>query len=249
MKIYNNIHDAYLGTVEDVLDNYDYVCAPRGMNIYEKLDYTFRVLNPVNEPIITKDLERNRTIATYTQKELDLYKSGSNKVEDFAKASTFWNKISNPDGTINSAYGYLIWNNYSYGADGIDYVGGNYDMQTPWQWCVDCLKSDKDSRQAVLKFNLPNHFWQGNKDMTCTLDGVFLIRNDKLHLSITMRSNDLSKGLVFDAGFFISLIDDMVEELKPTYSGLTKGHYTHHVKSIHIYERDLAMMLKMIGRT
>lgn len=255
MKIYNNIHEAYLGTIKDVLITPDYQCSPRGLSVLEKTDYTFRVLTPVSEPIITADPERNKIIAEYTSKEMALYDSCLNDVEAFAKASKFWEKIANPDGTINSAYGYLIWDKKSQGNP--KFEGGTYNstldpdyrkfLRTPWDWAKQSLVADKDSRQAVMVFALPEHRWVGNKDQVCTLHGNWLIRNDSLNLSIVMRSNDLSKGLVYDLSWFVSLMDRMLEELKPTYPNLVKGTYTHTAHSMHIYERDIIQMKKMVG--
>jgi len=87
----------------------------------------------------------------------------------------------------------------------------------------------------------------GVKDFTCTMYGNFLIRDDKLYLSMFMRSNDLMKGLVYDLFWFISLMDKMIEELKTTYPNLTKGTYTHCANSMHIYEKDGPAILKMLG--
>jgi len=320
MKIYQTTHEAYLATLQDVYFNYEYKASPRGLPIREKTDYMFRVLNPASESIITKDLERNKVIADYTHKEMELYNSCSNRVEDFAKASKFWEKLQNPDGTINSAYGYLIWKNKSHGkpewdmyqfkegdqvvvADGVwdewelahrHSIGFGYllkgtvikthknpgsdevyytiresgldgtfredqlvrefpeqqlqpKIRTPWEYCVQALRADKDTRQAILRFSLPEHFWVGNKDMTCTLNGNFLIRDDKLHLSVVMRSGDMVKGAVYDWVWFCSLMDKMVEELRPNYPNLTKGHYTHMTHSLHIYEKDEKVVRKMLG--
>lgn len=261
-KTFNNIHEAYLGVLKDVYFDPDYKAAPRGLPIREKLDYTFKITNPVAEPIITKDLDRNKTIVSYTAKETELYDSCSNRVEDFAKASKFWNQIANYDGTVNSAYGYLIWKNrshgnphYEVGKFSEDYGPGleaelrkrDNSLRTPWEWSKQCLLADKDTRQAILRFSLPEHQWKGNKDQVCTLSGNFLIREDKLNLTIVMRSNDLVLGLVYDLPWFISLMDKMIDELKPTYPNLTKGTYTHIVHSLHIYERDEEKVLKMIG--
>ncbi len=259
MKTYDDIHKAYIGTIEDVLDNPDYTCAPRGQKIIEKVDYSFKITNPTCEPIVTMDQERNVVIAEYTAKETALYDSCSNLVQDFAKASKFWEKIANPDGTINSAYGYLIWNkksqgNLFYETGMMPYMLPVIDVahsecyRTPWEWAKLSLLKDKDTRQAVMAFALPEHRWAGNKDQVCTLHGNWLIRDDRLNLSIVMRANDLSKGLVYDLSWFVSLMDRMLEELKPTYSDLTKGSYTHTAHSIHIYEKDLPQIKKMIGR-
>jgi thymidylate synthase len=259
LKSYNTIHEAYIETLRDIYYNYDYRSAPRGLPVREKLDYSFRVLHPVAEAIVTNDEARNKVIASYTAKEVDLYNRCANTAAEFATASKFWEKLANPDGTVNSAYGYLIWQNQSHGnpryelapASGEEYtiipaeVG--YGMRTPWQWAKESLIADKDTRQAIVRFSLPEHQWKGNKDQTCTMHGNFLIRDDKLHLSVVMRSNDLVLGLVYDLPWFVSLIDRMVEELKPHYPNLTKGTYTHTVHSLHIYERNEEMVKKMIG--
>jgi thymidylate synthase len=250
MKEYGTIHEAYLGALRDVWYNYQFRSAPRGQPTREVLDYSFRVLNPVDEAIVTNDEARNTTIASYTAKETELYDSCSNSAEDFGKASKFWLKLANPDNTVNSAYGYLIWKNKSHGHPlHAQWCHDKEDqkMRTPWEWALESLKRDKDTRQAILRFSLPEHQWFGNKDQTCTMHGNFLIRDDKLHLSVVMRSNDLMKGLVYDMPWFVSLIDRMVEELKSTYPNLTKGTYTHTVHSMHIYERDEEAILKMIG--
>lgn len=252
MNKYKDIHEAYLRTLEDIYFNPDYRSAPRGLPVREKLDYRFTIENPVAEPIRTMDLERNKVIADYTTKEVELYNSGTNLVEDFAKASKFWKQIQNPDGkTINSAYGYLIWKNKSHGDPVFECAVNSQQYiayRTPWEWAKMCLQADKDTRQAILRFSLPSHQWKGNKDQTCTLHGNFLIREDKLHLTITMRSNDLWLGLTYDLPWFVSLMDKMVEELKPTYPNLTKGNYTHFVHSLHLYERDEAKIIKALGK-
>ena len=110
---YDNLDQAYREVLHEVWTYPDYNTAPRGLPIREKVDYQFTVLNPTSDAIKTVDEERNKVIADYTAKEVALYDSGSNKVVDFAKASKFWEKLANPDGTINSAYGFLIWKNYS----------------------------------------------------------------------------------------------------------------------------------------
>lgn len=264
---YNSTSEAYLGALRQVYYNYQFKSAPRGQPVREIMDYTFTVVNPGQEPIETHDEERNEIIKSYTAKETALYDSGSNRVEDFAKASKFWEKLANSDGTVNSAYGYLIWKNKSHGnhieeltAAGMKKVpafGGSPEFikakdacyRTPWEWAKQCLVADKDTRQAIMRFSLPQHFYKGVKDFTCTTHANFLIRDDKLYLTVVMRSNDLMLGLVYDLPWFVSLMDKMVEELKPNYPNLKKGNYTHIAHSMHIYERDEAKILKMIGES
>ena len=255
MKTYETIHQAYLLTLVDIWEHPQYICAPRGLKIREVVDYSFKIEKPVAESIVTMDLERNQTIESYTAKEVALYNSCTNKVEDFAKASKFWEKIANPDGTVNSAYGYLIWENRSHGNPlyEANQVKGDRKyqqyMRTPWSWCVESLKRDKDTRQAILRFSLPEHFYLGNKDMTCTMHGNFLIRDNKLNFSITMRSQDMVLGAVYDWPWFISLMDMMLKELQTTYPDLEKGSYTHFCHSLHVYERNEEMVRKMLYGT
>ena len=251
--------EAYMQALREVWYKPDFYCAPRGQKIREVMDYSFTVLHPDSIPIVTKDDARNKVIADYTQKEMELYNSCSDKVEDFAKASKFWKQLANPDNSINSAYGYLIWKNKSHGApwfEGSQYTAEQVQdnprimndlFRTPWEWCKQSLIQDKDTRQAVMRFSLPDHFWIGNKDQVCTLHGNWLIRDDKLYLSVVMRSNDLMKGLVYDLSWFCSLMDKMVEELKSFYPDLTKGSYTHTSHSMHIYEKDAHTILSMLG--
>ena len=266
MKTYMHIHQAYLETLADIYFNPDYKSAPRGLPCREKVDYAFRVLDPVSEPILTKDPERNKIIADYTAKEVELYNSCTNSAANFAKASKFWEKLQNPDGTVNSAYGYLIWKNKSHGnsmfekgypkrdPDLLDaFIYPNFSefkddkMRTPWEWAKESLIRDKDTRQAILRFSLPEHAWMGVKDFTCTLNGIFMIRENQLNFSVVMRSNDMWLGLTYDLPWFISLMDKMVEELKPHYPELQKGHYTHFVHSLHLYDRDQEKILKALG--
>lgn len=264
MKIYKTIHEAYLGSLEDVYDNPDSVSAPRGQKVRERFNYQFVVTEPSVECIITKDPERNKIIVEYSQKEFELYESCSTDVQDFGKASKFWLKLANPDGTVNSAYGYLIWKNLSHGSnfEQEQYVmippskegegnvyGTRPKRRTPWQWAKEALIADKDTRQSVMRFSLPEHFWVGNKDFTCTLHGYFQIRDSKLSLTINMRSNDLTLGLVYDLPWFMSLIFKMRDELADVYPDLGIGSYTHYVHNLHVYDRDEEKILKMIGRS
>lgn len=228
--------EAYLCALGDVFFLPEYRSAPRGQAIKETTNYGFTVKRPTSDPIKTFDEERNKVIADYTMKEMALYNSCTNRLEDFEKASSFWRKIANEDGTINSAYGYLIWKKESCP-----------EGMTPWYWAKRSLQVDKDSRQAFVRFSLPIHQYTENKDQVCTMHGNFLIRNNELHLTVVMRSNDLVLGLVYDLPWFCSLLDKMVVELKPTYPDLVKGTYTHIAHSMHIYDRDEDKVRGMLG--
>lgn len=204
------------------------------------LNFIALVHEPQPYPIKTLDDARNLKIEKYTKAEFALYDECVNSAEEFAKHASFWREIANPDGTVNSAYGHLIWKKR------LDpYQGG--ELTTPWEWAYESLRADKDTRQAFVRFSRPEHQWFGNKDQVCTMHGQFMIRENQLHFTIVMRSNDVVKGLVYDMPWFCSLIYRMRNELAPYYPGLQIGVYTHFVHSLHLYERDLPIVYKMLG--
>lgn len=255
--VYQSLSEAYQQVLIDVLDTPQYECAPRGSKIKEILGYEFEVDSPADGiPIVTADGDRNMLITEYTNAEIQLYNSLTTKADDFARASSFWKKIANPDGTINSAYGNLIWGRKVCGNPKFevpDYDETRMDgeaalvMRTPWDWAMLALRQDKDTRQSIIHFNTPDVLWLGNKDVVCTLNAQFFIREDKLHMFVEMRSNDVVLGLVYDCVWFSSLMHRAVSELRGLYPDLTIGRYSHYARSMHIYERHFDTARRMIG--
>lgn len=242
MNSYTTLSAAYQRVLYDLLHWPQYKCQPRGQEIVEITNYQISVRQPTYQlPIVTADRARNEIIARYTSSELSLYESRTRNVEDFAIASSFWRKVANPDGTINSAYGQLIWEREICGN-----AKFNDTIRTPWKWAIQSLINDKDSRQAVVHFNTPDFLWEGNRDVVCTMHGQFLIRNDQLHLRITMRSNDAVKGFVYDVIWFSSLIHQALLELRPFYPYLQLGTYTHDAGSMHLYAKDITVVKEML---
>jgi thymidylate synthase len=206
------------------------------------LNYSFTVRQPAWDPIMTMDDERNKTIEEYTKAEFKLYEAGADQAEDFAKISKFWEKLQNPDGTLNSAYGKLLFHDQSCGNTQFEGV-----MRTPFRWAMQALIADKDSRQAIMKFHKRQHLWVGCKDQVCTIYGIYHIRLDELIFTIRMRSNDVILGLVYDLPYFCLLQHYMLEALKPHYPGLKLGCYHHSADSMHLYEKNVDLAKRIIG--
>ena len=78
--------------------------------------------------------------------------------------------------------------------------------------------------------------------------GIFHIRNNKLFLTINMRSNDAILGTATDIAFFTVLQQQALKHLQVTYPELTLGSYTHIVDSYHIYERHFDLVKDMISK-
>lgn len=250
VRQYNDTSEAYADSLYVLITEPDYIVAPRGLSCYEKVNYQFVVLQPTSKPITTADSERNRKIAKYHSIERELYLAGELRASVWIeKASRFWKRVANPDGTINSNYGYLALYKKSVPSAGT----GQYDMElrTQWEWASRRLREDPDTRQAYLRFSLPEHQWEGNKDQVCTMHMNFLRRSDAVSLDcpgeqlqacVVMRSCDVVRGLVYDMPWFIYLQEKMAAELK-----LSVGPFTYFAHSLHLYERDLETAKKMIG--
>jgi len=216
--------------LHQLLDDPDYITSPRGMKILEISDMIFTIENPMFN--LFKNHERS-VPQKYLAGELRWYFLGDNKLEYINNYSKFWSKLTD-NNIINSAYGYLLFT--------------TRDTQSglnQWQWALQSLLKDKDSRQAIMHFNRPVHQYVGNKDFVCTLNAGFSIRDNKLNMSLMMRSTDIYFGLTFDYPFFSLLHQQMLRHLKFKYKDLQLGEYTHHSISLHAYEKDFEKLRKM----
>lgn len=214
---------AYEELSSKILHNFEHESSPRNYKINEILNFIIQIKNPYSNLFFN---ENRSPSLKYLKDELKLYFSGSNNLEEFGKASKFWLKLSNDDKTINSAYGYLL------------FVKRNIHGTSQWEWSKSSLLKDQDTRQAILHFNDSSHQYEGNLDFPCTLNGNFHIRDNKLHFTIMMRSNDLVFGVSYDIPFFMLLMQCMRLELLEKYPQLELGTYTHIVNSMHLYEKD-----------
>lgn len=229
---YDNFADMYNQMLSEVFEDPHYETAPRGQKIKERINTTHVLTNPTSN-MFTNEI---RSIPKrYIAGELEWYFSGSNHLDDIVKYSKFWSVIANKDKTLNSAYGHLL------------FVKENKYGKTQWNWAYESLVKDKDSRQAIMYFGGPDFQYDTNKDFVCTCFGQFLIRENKLHFHVTMRSNDLIKGTTFDIPFFTLLQQNMYLLLKEQYPELELGWYFHNATSLHIYENDFQTVDDMLN--
>ena len=233
MKVFrgNSFAEVYANSLNDLMRNPQYTASPRGMAIKEFQPCTLVVEDPTL--CLYNNLRRSSQYK-YIAAELIWYFMGRNDVEFIEKYASFWRIISNKDETVNSAYGNLLFNEKN-----------EYGL-SQWQWAFQTLKNDKDSRQAIMLFNKPHYQWIGNKDVICTLNAIFNIRDNKLNFSVSMRSNDAILGTPTDVAFFCLLQQQMLKLLKPYYPELELGTYTHTANSYHIYDRHFSLVSEMI---
>lgn len=164
---------------------------------------------------ILKSPIRNMPVR-YAVGELLWYLSGSNRLDDIKKYSKAWENLSDDGETINSAYGYRIFEEFGF---------------DQWEYVKDKLRQDPNSRQAVIHIKDPD--FHPTKDLPCTVCLQYLIRDGKLHATTYMRSNDIWLGFPYDVFSFTCLQILMAFEL-----GVEIGTYTHIAGSLHLYSRD-----------
>ena len=148
------------------------------------------------------------------------YNSRNTKVSSINKYSKFWNNVSDDGENVNSNYGYCVHDKF------------DFDQ---WEFVKSILTKNPNSRQAIIHIKEPRNLIENpTKDVNCTLTLQFLIRDNKLHLITTMRSNDLWLGLPYDLFNFTCMQIQMAMELN-----VELGYYYHNAGSLHLYARDL----------
>lgn len=186
--------------------------APRGQRTLELEDVIIEVADPHDALPLGTGRKLNPAIGAIEAIQLI---GAFSDPELTCKLSSAFERFREPDGFFWGAYGERV------GAQVVH--------------AVRKLQADHDTRQAVATLwngyqdNVP-----GKLDYPCTVALIFSIRDGALRLHTTMRSNDAWLGLPYDVFQFTQLQAAVAGSL-----GLPAGRYTHHVVSLHLYERDL----------
>ena len=191
-------------------------------NTKELVNYMIEVSDLDSEYV---SLVSGGTNLTYLAAELLWYWSSRNDLNFIGKFSKLWDKVSDDGITANSAYGYIL--NTKHGFNQINKV-------------IELLKVDPYTRRAVLNINVPNENVIETKDEMCTIAITYQIRNNRLHSTCIMRSNDVRYGFLNDCGYFISLQKYIAKCLN-----IEVGTYTHMALSLHFYDRDFNFVKKV----
>lgn len=171
----------------------------------------FNILNPLDNHINT---EYRKWKSSYAELEWDWYLSGNRSVEEIKKHAKIWDKMHNGDNLVNSNYGYQWKRNGQY-----DYV-------------IQELKNNPNSRRAFISIYDAKEHPEYKFDTPCTLAIGFYIENNKLRMSVYMRSNDLWFGFCNDQYCFSKLQEMVAKDLN-----IEVGVYYHHATNMHLYEQ------------
>jgi thymidylate synthase len=150
--------------------------------------------------------------------ELFWYLAGTNELDFISYYIHPYMKVAD-DGQIYGGYGPRLfsWNGLN-----------QFDTVT------EILKRKPDSRQAVIQLFDRLDLKAKKKDIPCTCTLQFMIRENKLHLLSSMRSNDIHWGLPHDVFCFTMLQEILARDL-----GVELGTYKHAVGSLHLYTQNI----------
>jgi thymidylate synthase len=166
--------------------------------------------------------------------ELCWYLDRREDLSSIARYSKFWEHVSDDGQTINSAYGLRLFGSKR------PPTSGPWPERTwpnQFDYAASCLVRDKNTRKAVLTIYDASDARE-SKDNPCTMFLHFLIRDNKLHLMVSMRSNDVWLGVPYDVAFFAIVQEIMLVMLRNVYPDLELGTYRHRASSLHAYARD-----------
>jgi thymidylate synthase len=173
----------------------------------------FKINNPLDNKIKTSWRKWNHNYAEY---EWQWYLSGDKSAELIAKRAKIWYNCMDIYGNVNSNYGYQ-WNR----GNQLEYV-------------INELKHNPTSRRASISIYDAKDRFNFENDTPCTYAINFTILNNKLCMSVMMRSNDLWFGFCNDQYCFSKLQEMISNELS-----LEIGWYYHFVNNIHLYKNFL----------
>ena len=177
----------------------------------------FYLQNPLDN-IITNP-ERDWKLE-YAEAEWQWYLSGDRNIKKlgkiYGKIPPIWERMADHRGRVNSNYGWQWLRNDQY------------------EYIIDKLKHENDTRHAAISIYDGKENIEYENDTPCTYAVQFTIINNRLCMSVYMRSNDLWYGFCNDQYCFSMLQKKVAEDVNKEI-----GWYYHHAHNMHIYNDKL----------
>jgi len=163
----------------------------------------------------------------YLKREEEWYKTMSRNVHDIpGGAPAVWKAIADRDGFVNSNYGWCVW---------------SPENGSQLEKVVRELKKNPESRRAIIIYTRPSmweeYCYNGRSDFMCTNAVQYVIRDDKCHAIVQMRSNDALIGYKNDKAWQSHVLKEVSDAV-----GYEPGELHWHVGSLHVYERNFYLV-------
>ena len=179
----------------------------------------FTILNPTVRNIIDTKRKWNED---YAEAEWQWYLSGDRNTAKlgklYGKVPEIWKRMADNQGNVNSNYGWQWKRN--------DQIGE----------VINILKNYRETRQACISIYDGKEIDKYTYDTPCTYAIQFTILDNRLHMCVTMRSNDLWYGFCNDQYQFSKLQELIAKEIN-----MDIGTYYHFAHNLHIYSDKLGL--------
>ena len=218
MNKFNSLHELFLAELQ-ALTFFGNDVSSNNSNQTELLFRSFELTDPTKLGIGYPSRKFN---TNYAVMEFLWYLSRNPRVDNIGKCANIWLRIQDGQNEVESNYGTFI-------------------LGEQWNWIKTELKKDKDSRRCTIVIGQPYHKTKNWHDIPCTQFLQVFIRDNKLHLCVNMRSNDIIFGLCNDVFNFSLFQQLMLNELREIYPDLELGSYYHIAGSLHLYEMHYEM--------
>lgn len=212
METYYNANHAFNSLRADITD--------KGIpfaNTKALFNIGFYLQNPLDNKITNKERDWKEE---YAEAEWQWYLSGDRNIKKlgdiYGKIPPIWERMADHNGNVNSNYGWQWLRNDQY------------------EYIIDKLKFENDTRHAAISIYDCKENLDYENDTPCTYAVQFTIINDKLCMSVYMRSNDLWYGFCNDQYCFSMLQKKVAEDINKEI-----GWYYHHAHNMHLYNDKL----------
>lgn len=200
-------------------------------------DVSYTLLNPTKRLHL---LRQPKSVKYFCRELLAYFKGSLNVNEGLAQASSMWNSLADKNGEICSNYGYYVFHQRT--------PGGNI---TQYEWVIQNLEKNLDSRKAFININQPLHKIAVSKDFPCTIGMQFFIKNNYLCCVVSSRSTDIYTGLPYDMGFFSFVTELVYSDLKKRLPkekalDLKLGYVTMKTNFTQIYDKTRTQALSLL---
>lgn len=185
-----------------------------------------------------------------------IWQMKSNRVQDLRDMGVkIWDEWELPDGTIGKAYGYQLgkknrcmwgYENAVNVANSMHKIIGRSGINYNWLDQVDYLlwqlKTNPASRRHITTLWNPDEL--DEMSLTpCVYETQWHVKNNKLHLEVRCRSNDMGLGNPFNV-FQYNILQRMIAQVL----GYELGEYIYHIGDAHVYDRHIEPIKEQINR-
>lgn len=204
-------------------------------------------------PLLTKKKTAWKT--AIKEGPLLFWQKKTNKLSDMHDMNVhIWDEWELPDGTIGPSYGYQLGKQVrNYDIDkvkfehldpryGYEFVHSSVDMLKLDQvdYLIQELKNNPASRRHVTSlWNIDE--LDGMALNPCVWHTQWLVKENRLHLIVGVRSNDMALGNPFNV-FQYYVLQRMIAQV----TGYELGTLTFNINDAHVYERHIEPLAKQI---